>query len=127
MTDVSTELSADAIDVRIESAIAKIVQSELVELIRNLRVSVRCEPREWDYGIDQQTWPCWIFAEYPESNTAFAYCEQGFGPRNPWGLLAISGEFMSMGMDCGWFSSIEDLFRDSMAWSGENPAGYEVG
>jgi hypothetical protein len=123
---VNDELRAAEIEVRVENEIAEITQPELIELIRTLRVPARCEMREWDYGIDGQVWPCWIFAEHPPSNTAFAYCENGFGPRDPWGLLFISGEIMSMGMDSSWFSSIEDLFRDSMAWEGENPVDYEA-
>lgn len=127
MTDVSVGLSADEIGMRVDSDLAKIALSDLVELIRSLRVLARCERRPWNYGAEGQAWPCWIFAEHPESNTAFAYCEHGFGPGYPWGSLSISGKSMSMGMDDGWFLSIEDLFRNSLAWSGENPPGYEVG
>jgi len=121
------ELNASKIEALVQRGIGNIAQPELVELVHRLSVPVRCEFRGWDYGVDGQDWPCWIFAEHPESNTAFAYCEQGFGPRDPWGLLFLSGECMSMGMDCGWFSSMEDLFRQSKAWCHGNPDGYEVG
>jgi hypothetical protein len=50
-----------------------------------------------------------------------------FGPRDPWGLLFIAGRHLSMGMDSGWFISLEDAVRASMAWDGKNPPGYEVG
>ena len=118
--------SAD-IQVFVEAEIARISQPELVPRIRELLVSIRPELRDWDYGAPGERYPCWIFAEHRESNTAFAYSEYGFGPNSPWGLLSIDGEHMSMGMDCGWFTSLEDQFRGSMAWEGRNPPGYEVG
>jgi hypothetical protein len=33
---------------------------------------------------------------------------------------------MSMGMDGSWFAFLEDAFRESAAWDGKNPPGYEV-
>jgi hypothetical protein len=33
---------------------------------------------------------------------------------------------MSMGTDAAWFAFLEDAFRESAAWYGENPPGYEV-
>lgn len=111
----------------VEAEIANIAQPDLVARVRELMVPVRCELRGWDYGEPGEEYACWIFAEHPESNTAFAYTEHGFGPTSPWGLLFIRGEQMSMGMDSGWFISLEDLFRESRAWEGANPAGYTVG
>ena len=64
--------------------------------------------------------------EHSPSNTAIAYCEQGFGPSDPWGLAFLSGEHMGIGMDCGWFSTLESAMRDSMALDGANPENYEV-
>jgi hypothetical protein len=33
---------------------------------------------------------------------------------------------MSLGMDSGWFAMLEGAVRESMAWDGDNPPGYEV-
>jgi len=63
--------------------------------------------------------------EHRESNTGIAFCNQGFGPAYPWGLVFLSGEHMSIGMDSGWFISLEQAMRDSMAWDEPNPEGYE--
>jgi hypothetical protein len=122
-------MSKTADDIRgiVETEIAKISQPDLVALIRKLAAPIRCEQRGWDYGKPNEEYPCWIFAEHPESNTAFAYTEHGFGPSSPWGLLFIKGPPMSMGMDSGWFVSLEDLFRESIAWEGTNPPGYSAG
>jgi hypothetical protein len=60
------------------------------------------------------------------SDTAIVYCSSGFGPRSPWGLLFLT-RYPNMGMDSQWFVSLEDAVRESMAWEGQNPPGYEVG
>lgn len=82
--------------------------------------------RGWDYGKISERFICWTVLEHPPSNTAIAYCEQGFGPSNPWGLVFLTGEQMGIGMDSGWFSTLESAMRDSMAWDGVNPENYEV-
>jgi hypothetical protein len=123
-----SNMTANDMTALVEAEIAKIMQPDLVTRIRELLVPVRCELRGWDYGkIGDEEFPCWIFAEHPQSNTAFAYSEHGFGPSSPWGLLFIRGKYTSMGMDSGWFVSLEDLFRESMAWDGANPPDYTVG
>jgi hypothetical protein len=102
----------------VESELARISEPSTLALIRGLLVSPRCEERPWDYGEQNQKYPCWIVAEHPESDTAFAYCVYGFGPKCPWGLLHRSKkEWSSMGMDCSWFTSLEECVRDSFAWS----------
>jgi hypothetical protein len=109
-------LTANQVSKIIQADLSKIKNPQALELIRTLLVPLRCEDRPWDYGEPGMKYPCWIFAEHQTSNTAFAYCEQGFGPRCPWGLLGISGEHLNMGMDSSWFSSLEDLVKDSQAW-----------
>jgi hypothetical protein len=105
--------------------LSTITQPELVALIKSLRVSPRKEDRPWDYGAPGQTYPCWIVLDHSASNTAVAYCAEGFGPRCPWGLLFIK-DHPSIGMDSSWFVSLEDAVRNCMAWEGEDPPGYEV-
>lgn len=122
MTETAIE-----IDGLFEQEATRIAQPELLALVRRLRVVTRKEDRPWDYGAENQTFPCWIVLVHKESNTAVAYCSSGFGPRDAWGLLFLDGPCLNMGMDSGWFVSLEDAVRDSMAWNGENPPGYEVG
>ena len=110
----------------IEEEINKISQEELVSTIQDHKVAIRVENREWDYSNTYKEYPCYIVLEDKKSNTAIAYCENGFGPAYPWGLLFIEGEYMSMGMDANWFCSLEEAVRDSKFWEGENPKGYEV-
>jgi hypothetical protein len=106
--------------------IARISQKDLAGTIRSLLVSPRLEQRPWDYGAPDQTYPCWIVAEHKPSNTAFAFCESGFGPKCPWGVIFISGPHPSIGADYSWYTTLEDAVRESFAWEGENPPGYEV-
>ena len=72
--------SAREVTELIEQQLARISQVELVECIRPLLVTPRLEHRAWDYGQPDQTFPCWIALEHKPSQTAVAYCEEGFGP-----------------------------------------------
>ena len=99
----------------------------LVAEVRSLLVAPHVEERPWDYGAEGKTYPCWIVLAHPPSNTAIAYCTEGFGPGYPWGLLFLRGQHPNMGMDSGWFLSLEDAFRESMACDLPTPPGYEVG
>jgi len=67
-----------------------------------------------------------LVLKHQHSDTGIAYCEQGFGPSDPWGLVFLSGDHMGIGMDSGWFSTLESAMRESMGWDGENPENYEV-
>src|SRR5260221_7478632 len=77
---------------------------------------LRIEERGWDYGAPGESYPCWLLLAHRPSNTAIAYCEFGFGPATPWGLLFLEGtQHMSMGMDSGWFDCFLDAYFDSKA------------
>ncbi len=70
----------------------------------------------WDYGAPGTQYLCWVVLEEPGSDVGIAYCEEGFGPAHPWGLLFIrdgqpSG---SMGQDCAWFSTFLEAAFDSV-------------
>ncbi len=101
----------------IDSEVNLILDHRVIELIRMYQIEPRLENREWDYSKDLTTYPCWIFWDHPESNTCIAYCNKGFGPTCPWGLLFISGKYLSMGMDSSWYSELETVIKESHAWS----------
>ena len=79
MTRTQTE-----IDALVEAAIATIGDPRVCALVQRLRVPARCELRPWDYGSPGEVHACWIILEDPESNTAIAYSDDGFGPKLPW-------------------------------------------
>lgn len=70
---------------------------------------------EWEYGAPGEAYPGWMVAEDRETDTGIAWCDKGFGPENPWGLVFLS--HASMGMDSGWFAGLEEAFCDSFAAS----------
>jgi hypothetical protein len=110
---VDVELTASVVDALVDAQLAAITDPAVLPFVARLRVAPRQEVRTWDYG-EPHEYPCWIVVEHRPSNTAIAYCAQGFGPRAPWGLLFLTGR-RSMGMDSGWFSSLEEAMRDSFA------------
>ena len=81
-----------------------LVVSELEQisdpLARDGLETVLIEPRQtlliWDYGEPGETYPGWMVAEDHETNTGIAWCDQGFGPKNPWGLMSLTDAHMGM-------------------------------
>jgi len=110
----------------LDEELATISDADLVAAIRRLLVRPYSVEREWDYGQPGEKYICWTVLEHPPSNTGIAYCAMGFGPACPWGLVWLSGERMNIGMDSGWFATLEDAMRESCAWDLPNPPGYEV-
>ena len=103
-----------------------IADAALLARILELLVVPYPVERDWDYGRVDERFTCWTVLEHPPSNTWIAYCPQGFGPSDPWGLIFLSGERMGIGMDSAWFSTLESAMRDSMAWNGSTPEKYKV-
>lgn len=109
----------------VESELSRIFDTALVAAIRPLLVVPYPVERAWDYGVPGEKYTCWTVLEHLPSNTGIAYCESGFGPSEPWGLVFLAGEHMSMGMDTAWFASLEGAMRESQAWDGPGPPEYE--
>lgn len=89
----------------VRDLIAGMTDDKLRAATQECLVPVYPVERDWDYGDERYT--CWVVLEHPTANVCIAYCEHGFGPRLPWGLLAISGN-QSMGMDSEWFETLEE-------------------
>jgi hypothetical protein len=110
----------------VERELAGIRDARLAERIRQLLVTPYPVEREWDYGTPDERFTCWTVLEHQPSNSGIAFCSQGFSPSYPWGIVFVSGQRMSIGMDDRWFASLEDAMRESAAWEGPNPKGYEI-
>jgi len=108
----------------VEAELAKITDATVFASVRPLLVTPYPVERDWDYGPDKYI--CWTVLEHKRSNTGIAYCESGFGPAYPCGLVFLSGDQMSIGPDHAWYLSLEDAFRNSEAWDRPNPPDYEV-
>jgi hypothetical protein len=110
----------------VERELARIRDAKLARRIRELLVNPYPVERAWDYGTTEERFTCWTVLEHRPSNTGIAFCSHGFGPSYPWGLVFLSGPHTGIGMDSAWFVSLEDAMRESIAWDGPNPDGYEV-
>ena len=115
-----------SIDYIVEKEIARISDRRLAARIRSLLVAPYPVERDWDYGKPGEKYTCWTVLEHRVSNTGIAYCESGFGPSDPWGLVSLAGDHMNIGMDSSWFASLEDAMRVSQLWDGPSPPGYAV-
>ena len=109
-------VTPQGVAVLIEAELSRLQDQRVVSHIRSLLVPPSSILREWDYGAPEESYPCWAVLDHAKSNTGIAYCEFGFGPRSPWGLVALSGSSnMSIGMDCGWFQSFIEAYFESFA------------
>src|SRR5262249_49807042 len=70
----------------------------------------------WEYGVAGEAFEGFLVLEHPRSGTAIAYCQHGFGPAAPWGLISTRhGSPPSMGMSDGWCPRFLDAFFESKA------------
>lgn len=90
-------------------------------------VEPRVEEREWLYSRDPVRYPYWVVAESVEQKILLVYCEQGFGPSFPWGVLYTGDHPMdqTLGMDAQWNWYLEEAFWRSGLWDGPTKPGFE--
>ncbi|MEQ1708535.1 MAG: hypothetical protein ABL864_09430 [Terricaulis sp.] len=112
-------MAVDAVILKrlLEAELAKLSDARVDSYVRGLLVEPTPTPRDWDYGRPGQQYVCWTVLEHPPSNNSIAYCIDGFGPRSPWGLLFLTGEYTSMGMDSQWYPTFLQTFFESKAAS----------
>jgi hypothetical protein len=110
----------------VDLELQRIKDAKLAHRIRELLVPPYPIERAWDYGSPGEHFTCWTVLEHRPSNTGIAFCNEGFGPSYPWGLVFLDGPHTGIGMDSGWFASLEEAMRDSAAWDGSNPEHYQV-
>jgi len=98
----------------IEEELRNVRDDRVVQHVRSLLVEPRGEFRNWDYGAPNERYLCWIVLEH-KSGTGIAYCEEGFAPPCPWGLVSTRGEggYNSIGQDSGWHPTFMDAYFDS--------------
>jgi hypothetical protein len=109
------DVTPQQIQALVEAELQGLRDGRVATHIRSLLVLPSAQEREWDYGTPGQTYPCWAVLDHAKSNSGIAYCQFGFGPEMPWGLVSLSGAHMSMGMDCQWFDSFLDAYFESRA------------
>ncbi len=114
-------VDANTLQSLIEAELTSLRDERVEDHIRTLLVAPHVILRPWDYGAPDQAYPCWTVLDHGDgSDTGIAYCEHGFGPRCPWGLVWMgrtAGRSLSMGMDSGWFRTFLDAYFESFAAS----------
>jgi hypothetical protein len=115
-------MDAEAISKLIEAELVAYGDVEIVTFIRQYLVGPRPITLAWDYGWNSETmqpadvtYPAWSVLEDLIAGAKVVYCEHGFGPSCPWGLVSPDSEIPSMGMDSGWFTSFLSAFFDSFS------------
>jgi hypothetical protein len=106
-TEVATKLDEDLANLRDPRVIAS---------IRAFRLALPTPIRlAWDYGKPGDMFDGWLVFHDQRQRTGILYCDHGFGPKNPWGLIATGESCPSMGMDSGWFDRFLDAYFDSFS------------
>ena len=110
-------IDAQELAAMVDRELAQLSDCGVVAHIQALRDEPTVTMRRWDYGREDERYPCWTVLRHSASNTGIAYCEHGFGPRSPWGLVALEGDegLTSIGMDCSWYKTFLQAFFESHA------------
>lgn len=111
-------IDADILKSQIEQELDRVPDQRIIAHIRTALVEPKIAMREWDYGQPGEQFPCWIvLIDSARPDNGIAYCEHGFGPKRPWGLIwtrpAPGLGQMSMGMDSEWFETFLEAFFNS--------------
>jgi hypothetical protein len=109
----------------VDAQLTSVRDPEVAKVIGRLRIPPRLEVRPWNFE-GASAHPCWIVLEDRATNIGVAYCEYGFGPKTPWGLLWLTGQHLSMGDDSGWFTSLEDAVLDGWELRGRTNRGSQL-
>jgi hypothetical protein len=109
-------IDAETLRALVDRELEHLLDARVKAHIRRLLVEPEPVLRDWDYGEPGEQFPCWAVLSDSNSKTGIAYCESGFGPRNPWGLVWLGSDekrHISMGMDSGWFPTFLDAYFES--------------
>ena len=110
-------INAETLKLLIDRELEHLSDARVLGHIRGLLVEPEVVFRDWDYGRPGEKYPCWAVLNHVASNTGIAYCEYGFGPRCPWGLVWLGEDEKrrSMGMDAGWHTFLDAYFESHAA------------
>jgi hypothetical protein len=98
----------------IEAELTRVRDTRVVSHVRAMLLEPYAIMRNWDYGRQGQQYLCWMVLEDTVTGAEVGYCEDGFGPECPWGLVSSGGD-KSMGMDSGWLPTFMDAYFESAA------------
>ena len=97
----------------VEDELVHISRSDLLERVKALLIEPVLMKCAWEYGVSEELYPCWKVACDASRGVAIVRCEEGFGPKCPWGL--VWDEIVpSMGQDCSWFMTFREAAADML-------------
>ncbi len=106
----------------IQGELAQIKDDQLHAQVSDALIEPVLMQCEWDYGSPGERYPCWKVLEEPNSGpVGIVYCEHGFGPRCPWGLVWLSEAVPAMGQDSGWFPTFREAVADVLDMRPSSP------
>ena len=98
--------SAAVIKALATNELEQVPDSDCRERLARLLVEPTFVSLAWEYGALGATRLCCVVARLEDGDRALVYCEDGFGPQEPWGAVSL-GE-ASMGDDDQWHASLYD-------------------
>lgn len=84
--------------------LAMIVDSSRRAALHERLVSPQPLSLKWGYGAPGDKFQCWLVGISKDA-VRLVYCDQGFGPTYPWGIIGACQDWM--GMDCDWHVGLE--------------------
>jgi len=110
-------ISPSQLKALVESELTLIHDARVIDHICHHLIEPEMVVREWTQEDEGQTYPCWTVFKHLPSNSGIAYCEHGFGPVMPWGIVELSGTAadMAIGMDFNWHFTLAEGWHNSMA------------
>jgi hypothetical protein len=106
----------------VDGEFASIGDSSRRAELRSTLVSPQALSLAWDYGTPGEQFECWLIGFSKEGKKRLIYCDRGFGPAYPWGIVGAKED--GMGMDCQWHVGLEHAAI--AAGILEPPPDYEV-
>jgi len=106
------------IETSIETELRSVGDQRAVAAVRRFLVQPQRIILSWDYGPPGQQFAGWtVLDDRAGSGAEIVFCEEGFGPSSPWGLIGDRDDdgIPSIGMDSGWFRTFTDAYFNSFA------------
>ena len=98
--------SASAMKALATAELERVPDEDCRERLARVLVEPTFVSLAWEYGALGATRLCCVVARLEDGDRALVYCEDGFGPQEPWG--AVSLREASMGDDDQWHASLYD-------------------
>jgi hypothetical protein len=112
MNGAPAPIDAQSLKALVESELAGISDGGVLARVRTMLVEPEVILRSWDYGNAGERYPCWtVLRVPPPRGFDIAYCQHGFGPAFPWGM--VSADELTLGNDGGWFETLLDILSSS--------------